>query len=247
MTNWVKATVVENICWHERLFSLRVKAPLDCFIAGQFTKLALEVGGERFTRAYSFVNSPDNSIHEFYYVTVEGGALSPQLALLSAGDSIDVAVQASGFFTLVEVPDGKELWLLSTGTAIGPYLSMLETPDLLQRFESIVLVHCVRHQQDLSYQAAIKSLENDYGNKLTYLPIVTRDAPQGMLSQRVPLAISNGELARRVQVALNPASSQVMICGNPAMVRDAKGALIELGFIKNLRRAPGNITVENYW
>ena len=66
-----------------------------------------------------------------------------------------------------------------------------------------------------------------------------------MLSQRVPLAISNGELAQRAQVALNPASSQVMICGNPAM--DAKDALIELGFIKNLRRAPGNITVENYW
>lgn len=247
MSNWIKGKVVENVRWHSRLFSLRIEAELAPFVAGQFTKLALEVEGKRLGRAYSFVNSPQQSIYEFYYVSVKEGGLSPRLAQLQAGDSVLVSEQPSGFFTLDEVPGGEELWLLATGTAIGPYLSMLNTGGLLQRFDAIVLVHCVRHLQDLSYQIAIENLLSQFGSRLVYLPIVTRERQQGMLSERVPLAISNGELSRYAKVRLAPESSQVMICGNPAMVKETKDVLLGQGFTKNLRRVPGNITVENYW
>ena len=247
MANWINAKVIENVQWHSRLFSLRIEADLLPFSAGQFTKLALEIDGARLARAYSFVNSPNEFIHEFYYVSVEDGGLSPLLANLAAGDSVLVSTQASGFFTMDDVPAGKELWLLSTGTAIGPYLSMLTTAGLMDRFESIVLVHCVRHLEDLNYRSEIADLVLKYQEKLVYLPIVTRESQPDMLSERVPALISRGLLAQTAQVDLSPDTSQVMICGNPEMVRATTEMLLSLGFSKNLRRAPGNITVENYW
>ena len=51
---------------------------------------------------------------------------------------------ATGFLTLDEVPVGRDLWLLSTGTAIGPFLSMLADGEAFARFENLVLVHGVR-------------------------------------------------------------------------------------------------------
>ena len=54
MADWVtgKVTKVQN--WTDALFSLTVHAPVLPFTAGQFTKLGLEIEGERVQRAYSY-------------------------------------------------------------------------------------------------------------------------------------------------------------------------------------------------
>ena len=48
-------------------------------------------------------------------------------------------------------------------------------------------------------------------------------------------------------VSLVAASSQVMICGNPEMVKDTRHVLEARGLKKNRRSDPGQITVEAYW
>lgn len=103
MADWVtgKVTKVQN--WTDALFSLTVHAPINPFTAGQFTKLGLEIDGERVQRAYSYVNAPDNPNLEFYLVTVPQGKLSPRLAALKPGDEVQVVSDASGFFVLDEV------------------------------------------------------------------------------------------------------------------------------------------------
>lgn len=97
MADWVtgKVTKVQN--WTDALFSLTVHAPINPFTAGQFTKLGLEIDGERVQRAYSYVNAPDNPNLEFYLVTVPQGKLSPRLAALKPGDEVQVVSDASGF------------------------------------------------------------------------------------------------------------------------------------------------------
>ncbi len=153
MADWVtgKVTKVQN--WTDALFSLTVHAPVLPFTAGQFTKLGLEIDGERVQRAYSYVNSPDNPDLEFYLVTVPDGKLSPRLAALKPGDEVQVVSEAAGFFVLDEVPDCETLWMLATGTAIGPYLSILQLGKDLDRFKNLVLVHAARYAADLSYYA----------------------------------------------------------------------------------------------
>src|SRR6185295_3891822 len=149
MPKWIEGTVVNQKRWTQNLFTLQVEAEVAAFEAGQFAKLALEVEGEMVARPYSFVNAPKERPHEFYYVLLPEGPLTQRLCRLEAGDAIFLAPRPSGFFVLSEVPDAANLWLLATGTGIGPFLSILKTEAPWQRFREVVLVHAVRHADEL--------------------------------------------------------------------------------------------------
>ena len=159
MADWVTGKVVNVEFWTDALFSLTVHAPVHPFTAGQFAKLGLEIDGERVQRAYSYVNAPGNPDLEFYLVTVPEGKLSPRLAALKPGDEVLIVSEAAGFFVLDEVPDCDTLWMLATGTAIGPYLSILQEGKGLERFTHLVLVHAVRYAADLSYLPLMLELQ----------------------------------------------------------------------------------------
>ena len=238
---WLTTKVVENRHWTDTLFSLRVEgAELD-FQAGQFVRIALDIGGQRVARAFSFVNPPHDPTLEFYGVIVPEGPLSPRLAKLRPGDSLYVAGNPAGFLVLREVPDAETLWLVSTGTGLAPFLSILRTETPWQRFKNIVVVHAVRHANELAYREVIR------GTRARYVSFVSREAAAGALSGRIPAAITDGRLEKAAGVALEPQTSHVMLCGNPQMLRDAQAALAARGMRKHRRRTPGHITVESFW
>jgi ferredoxin--NADP+ reductase len=246
MAQWLSGTVTDNLHWHANLFSIKLQTPAFDFTAGQFVRLALNTPDGRVQRAYSLVNSPGSSEQEFLVSTVAGGKLSPLLQQLKMGDTLEISQPASGFFVLDEVPDGDNLWLISSGTGIGPYLSMLGTHNLWQRFKHIVLVHSVRTIADLAYRELIQQYQHQYPGQLHYQPIVTREPMTGVPHQRLPQLIQSGELQAICKQPLTN-RSQVMLCGNPDMIKDVKTLLESMGLKKNLRREPGNITVEQYW
>ncbi|WP_137225637.1 ferredoxin--NADP reductase [Shewanella sp. MEBiC00475] len=248
---WTTGKVIERIDWNDKLFSLRIKADIEPFIAGQFIKLSQMRDDKRVARAYSLVNPPSTDYVEVLAVAVEDGQLSPDLKALKPGDNIEVSSKAAGFMTLEEVPhgalQGKHLWFLATGTAVGPFISMLATDVPWQRFEKVVLVYGVRLAEDLAYLETIKQFVKKYPQQFVFIPIVTReDYPDG-LSCRIPDGISSGLIEQKAGLEINAEHSQMMICGNPGMITDAQTALIDKGLAKNLRRAPGQITVEKYW
>ena len=243
---WLEGRVASQRRWTERLFSLMVEADIP-FEAGQFAKLALEVDGEMLARPYSFVNAPGERPNEFYYVTLPEGPLTQRLCRLGAGDRIWVAPRPAGFLALSEVPEGENLWLISTGTGIGPFLSMLRTEAPWKRFSQVVLVHAVRHAAELTHREVIGQLARARGEQLRTLFFVSGEAAAGALPGRVPAAIEEGRLENASDVVLSAEKSQVMICGNPEMVKDTITALAKRGMKKHRRRDPGHITVENYW
>lgn len=244
---FVAGTVVENKHWTENLYSIKVDAKINDFIPGQFGRLALDINGKKIARPYSFVNGPQEPFHEFYSILVPGGILSQHLYRLKADDQVWIAPSAAGFFTLNEVPAGENLWMLSTGTAIGPFLSILKTDAPWAQFKHIVLVHAVRYAKELTYKDTIKNFIKQYAEQFTMIPFVSRENTDFAIKNRVPATIESGELEEKTGIALNQKISQVMICGNPDMVRDTTETLKQRGFIKNRRRDPGNITTENYW
>jgi ferredoxin/flavodoxin---NADP+ reductase len=69
----------------------------------------------------------------------------------------------------------------------------------------------------------------------------------GALAGRIPAALRDGRLEAAAGLELAADSSQVMLCGNPDMLKDAAAALAERGLRKHRRRAPGHITVESFW
>jgi ferredoxin--NADP+ reductase len=137
--------------------------------------------------------------------------------------------------------------MLSTGTAIGPFLSILCTDEVWQRYERIVLVHAVRTAGELTYQDRIQAALAAHGDQLQYIPFVSREDTDFAIQGRIPVAIADGRLEARARLGLEAGNSQVMICGNPAMVNDTVTTLIARGMKKHRRRDPGQITTEQYW
>lgn len=251
MSKWVQGKVAGVRRWTDRLVSIEVEAPEVSFVAGQFGRLGLPAPPgskeEMVGRPYSFVNSPETSPHEFYFITLPDGPLSPRLAAMAPGDPIWLLENANGFFSVSEVPAAEVLWCLSTGTGLGPFLSILRTDEPWAKFGRIALVHAVRYANELTYRDTIAGIAAAHPGAFTCVRMVTREPHPDALAGRIPAAIRDGRLEARVGLALNAENSHVMLCGNPAMVDDVQEVLGERGMRRHRRKEPGQITVETYW
>lgn len=247
----IAGEVTKRVDWTDNVFTIWVKADIGPYKAGQFTKLALpDDEGEWAKRAYSMVSSHQLTPNEleFLIITDENGVLTPRLNKLSVGDEVYVGTTVSGFMTIDEIPDyAKDLWLLSTGTAVGPYLSILRESNALERYRKIVLVHAVRYKNELVYPELTQQLIHQYEGKLLHVPIISREQQPGVLSGRIPQLLLNGDIQSEAALDISPDYSWVYMCGNPDMVRDTAETLKALGLSKHLRRKPGQFSSENYW
>ena len=246
MSAWLAGRVLKNRPWSDTLFSLRVECSHLRFEAGQFVRIALDIGAERIARPFSFVNAPDDPIMEFYGVIVPEGPLSPRLARLAKGDALFVADNPSGFLVLSELPPAEDLWLVATGTGIAPFLSILRTETPWQRYRRVILVHGARHANELVYRDMIEEVGRNFPGRFSYVRFVSREKSPTALQGRIPAAIRDGRL-EAAGVPITPERSQFMLCGNPDMLKDVAAALAERGLRKHRRRAPGQITVESFW
>lgn len=237
--------------WAHNLFSFTMTRPAHFkFTAGQFARIGLMVNGELVVRAYSVVSSPFDENLEFFSIVVPDGAFTSNLQHLEIGDELYLDKSAYGYLTLAryQLPLAHDLWLLATGTGLAPFLSMLQDFETWTKYQHIHLIYSVRSTTELAYVDRIQEIAESFGEGHTgfkFVPIITRD-PNATLHDRLPVLIENGELEKVVGLSLNPATSHVMLCGNPQMVEDTKDALKQRGLTMN-RRGEGNIAVENYW
>lgn len=248
MAQWLDAKVVSRTDWNDHLFSLRFCcADFPQFKAGQFTKVGIEADGKIISRPYSLVNGPDEDELEIIAVPVEDGLLSPKLHTLQIGDSLKIMSPATGFLILDEVPKSRDLWLMATGTGVGPFLSILSTQQAWQSYENIILVYGARYERDLAYTPLIKTLTKQNTGKFHFVPIVSRESKAGRLQGHIPALLKSSCIQQQVGLDIHTDHSQVMLCGNPAMIEDALQTLSEMGLTKHLRRSSGQISLERYW
>tara|TARA_B100001996_G_scaffold6251_1_gene5304 strand:- start:1815 stop:2558 length:744 start_codon:yes stop_codon:yes gene_type:complete len=244
--NWIESEVIEHIRWTDSLSSIKFKANVLPYVAGQFTKVGLKINDDFISRPYSYVSSPNDDYLEIIYVHVPDGLLTPALHKLEAGDKLQVMEKASGFFVMDEVPNGKNLWMLATGTGLGVFISLLKTSQPWDRFEKIILVHGVRTKNELTYQKQIKKFEEDHPGKIKYIQTVTREKEPNCLNIRIPQGLETKKIQEQAKIEIT-LDSQVMICGNPDMINDTVTLLEKSGLERNRRSKPGNITLEKYW
>jgi ferredoxin--NADP+ reductase len=237
--------------WTPTLFSFTMTRPAYFkFTAGQFARIGLKVGEELVVRAYSVVSSPFDETLEFFSIVVPDGAFTSNLQHLKVGDELYLEKIPYGYLTLAryQQPLPHDLWLLATGTGLAPFLSMLQDFDTWSKYQKINLVYSVRTAAELAYVDRIQEIAETFGEGhvgFKFISIITRD-PSAQLHDRLPVLIENGELEKVAGIELSPATSHVMLCGNPEMVDDTKEALKRRGLTMN-RRGEGNIAVENYW
>lgn len=236
------------------LFTLRTtRDPGFRFRSGQFARLGVtKADGSIVWRAYSMVSSPYDEFLEFFSIVVPDGEFTSELSRLREGDSLLIDRQAFGYLTLDRFVDGRDLWMLSTGTGVAPFLSILQDFEVWEKFKRIILVYSVREARELAYRQLIAGLaERDYladtADKLLFLPTVTREQYPGALSGRITQLIENGELEQAAGLEMTPEHSRVMLCGNPQMIDDTRHLLKKRDMQLSLSRRPAQVAVENYW
>jgi ferredoxin--NADP+ reductase len=254
--------------WTDHLFSFRLtRSPGFRFLPGQFARLGLEKQNpdnpnetKMVWRAYSIVSASYDEYLEFYSIVVPDGEFTSELAKFKLGDTVYVEKMNYGFLTLDRFEGGKDLWLLSTGTGLAPFISILYELETWEKFEKIVLVHSVREEKELAYQDTIEGFRkheyfSEYAHKLHYIKTITREKPHSerhdsqdpVLSERITTALTNGNLEQAAGFSLDLERSRIMICGNPDMVDDTRHCLIDRGFAVSRRGTPAHMAVENYW
>lgn len=251
---FTRESITEIRTWTPTLFSFRcTRFSGFRFTAGQFARIGVRSGrGNTVWRAYSMVSSPYDEFLEFYSIVVPGGEFTSQLSQLQVGDEIMIEKQPQGFLTLDRFVDGRDLWMLATGTGVAPFLSILQDFEVWERFERIVLVFSVRTEAELTYRQWLQDLlAREYiaphAGRFTFIPVVTREQVPGCLQQRITSLLQSGELEQAAGLALTPEHSRLLVCGNPEMVDDTRKMLKQRDLQLSLTRRPGQVAVENYW
>ena len=237
--------------WTDRLFSFTTtRDPGLRFSNGHFTMIGLMVNNKPLLRAYSIV-SPNYEEHlEFLSIKVQDGPLTSRLQHIKVGDTLIVGKKPTGTLLIDYLLPGKNLYLMSTGTGLAPFLSIIRDPETYERFEKVILVHGVREVKELAYHDYLTQelpkhelLGEMVSDQMIYYPTVTREpfVHQG----RIPDLIENGQLAKDTGLPqLNPETDRVMLCGSPQMLNSIKTVLEGLHFTEGNTTTPGQFVIE---
>ena len=216
------------------------------FRPGQFMNLGLFLPSGFVSRSYSLASAPGQPL-EVLLACVNDGALTPALFELQEGGALSLDPKPQGFFTFDYVPPHRELWLLATGTGLGPFLSMLRSGQAFERAERVILVHGTRGPSELAHRSELEALLSERAGAFRYVPVLSRQFEGELLQGRLTQALESGELERRADTTITAESSHIMLCGNPSMIDDVIAQLTARGLKKHRQRAPGHITTEKYW
>jgi ferredoxin--NADP+ reductase len=247
MSNFNQESVLGVHHWTDNLFSFTTtRHPSFRFRNGEFTMIGLKVGEKPLLRAYSVASANYEDRLEFFSIKVPDGPLTSRLQHLKEGDEIIVSRKATGTLVIDNLEDGRNLYLIGTGTGLAPFLSVIKDPATYERFEKVVLLHGCRRVAELAYGEMItEKLPNDdligelVRNQLIYYPTVTRDPFRNR--GRITDLIASGKLFSDAGLAqLAPEHDRVMICGSPALVHDTRVLLSGKGLSKAITASPAS-------
>ena len=248
---WTVEQVLAIHAWTPTLLTFRTTRPAGFrFTAGHYTRLGLGADDAVVWRPYSMASAPQDEFLEFIAVLVPGGAFSAQLQQLRVGDSLRVDKASYGFLTVNQLAPGKDLWLLASGTGLGPFVSILRDAAVWQDYARLILVHSVRQSAELAWRDEIAALPDKHRGapaRLSYIPVVTREPGATALAARIPLLLADGRLEATADSPLSIADSRLMVCGNPDLARELREFLGARGYATNRRGVPGQMAFEKYW
>jgi ferredoxin/flavodoxin---NADP+ reductase len=237
--------------WTDTLFSFRATRNTGFrFQNGQFAMLGLEVDGRPLMRAYSMASANHEEELEFFSIKVADGPLTSRLQKIREGDTILVGRKATGTLITDNLIAGERLLLLSTGTGLAPFASLIKDPDVYDRFGTIVLVHGCRQVSELAYgeQLVAKLREDELfgpllADKLIYYPTVTREPFRNR--GRITDLIASKQLFDDIGLPpLDVATDRIMMCGSPAMLEELKQMFEQRGFAEGNHSEPGHFVIE---
>ncbi|WP_395448754.1 ferredoxin--NADP reductase [Aminobacter sp. UC22_36] len=244
-------TVVSVKHYTDCLFAFRITRPQSLrFRSGEFVMIGLPNAEKPVYRAYSVASPSWDDEIEFFSIKVPDGPLTSELQKIEPGDTVLMRQKSTGTLVLDALTPGKRLFMISTGTGIAPFASLLRDPDTYERYEHVVLTHTCRDVAELTYgQELVANLESDpligelTHGRVTLYNSTTREESERM--GRITALISSGKFYSDLGIdKLDPETDRIMICGSMHMLKDVKELAESLGFVEGSLHEPGTFVVE---
>jgi ferredoxin--NADP+ reductase len=244
--------VTDVVHWNDTLFSFKTTRSQGLrFRNGEFIMIGLEIDGKNIMRAYSIASANHEEHLEFFSIKVPDGVLTSRLRHLNVGDEVLIGSKPTGTLVIDDLRDGRNLYLIGTGTGLAPFLSIIKDPETYARFDKVVLFHGVRFVNEVAYHKllSVELAEHEYlgemvSEKLIYYPCVTREEYQNQ--GRITDLMTSGKLYRDIGLPeIDPKLDRVMLCGSPSMLKETCAILDDLGFEESRRKGvQGDYVVE---
>jgi ferredoxin--NADP+ reductase len=244
-------SVVSVKHYTDRLFSFRITRPQSLrFRSGEFVMIGLPNAEKPVFRAYSVASPAWDEELEFFSIKVPDGPLTSELQKIRPGDTILMRQKATGTLIHDALTPAKRLFMISTGTGIAPFASLLRDPDTYDKFEQVFLTHTCRDNAELVYgKELVAGLAEDpligefTQGRVALYSTTTREESSHM--GRITALISSGKFYDDLGIsALNAETDRVMICGSMHMLKDVKELCETLGFKEGSVSHPGDFVVE---
>jgi ferredoxin--NADP+ reductase len=251
MTEINRERVIDVHHWSDTLFTIKTTRDRSLrFRNGEFAMMGLEVEGKPLLRAFSMASANYEDHLEFYSIKVQQGPLTSRLQHIKQGDQLLVSKKPTGTLLWDRLKPGRRLYLLSTGTGLAPFLSIIKDPEVYENFDKVILVHGCRYINELTYQRLLthELKHNEYfgesvREKLIYYPAVTREPFKNY--GRITSLLKSGRLMEDIGMPkLNPDDDRFMLCGSPAMLNSLTAILDDLGFSETRRDDIGEYVIE---
>lgn len=237
--------------WNESLFSFKTTRDRGLkFENGHFVMVGLEVEGRPLMRAYSIASANYEEELEFFSIKVPDGPLTSKLQDIQVGDEVLVSSKPTGTLIADHLLPGKNLYLISTGTGLAPFMSIIQDPEIYERYEKVILTHGVRHTEDLAYRQFIEEElpKNEYfgeavQEQLIYYPTVTREPFRNR--GRITNLMDSGTTFDTIGLPKpNLEDDRFMICGGPSMLKEACELLDGWGFEESRHGRQAHYVIE---
>lgn len=244
-------TVVSVKHYTDRLFSFRITRPQSLrFRSGEFVMIGLPNAEKPVFRAYSIASPSWDDELEFFSIKVPDGPLTSELQKIEIGDTVLMRQKSTGTLVVDALTPAKRLFMISTGTGIAPFASLLRDPDTYEKFEQVILTHTCRDNAELTYgQELVAALEDDpligelTGGRVTLYNSTTRETFERM--GRITALIGSGKFYTDLGIdRLNPETDRIMICGSMHMLKDVKELAESHGFQEGSLHHPASFVVE---
>ncbi len=235
----------------DRLFAFTCERPAAFrFRSGEFVMIGLMNGERPLLRAYSIASPAWDDTLAFYSIKVPDGPLTSRLQNIQPGDEVLIGRKPTGTLVLDALTPGKRLFLVSTGTGIAPFASLIREPETYERYDEVILTHTCRTGRELDYgreivaAAVADPLVGELAAaQLRHVTTLTREPH--VIKGRITTLLASGALFEVLRAPkLDPATDRIMICGSVPVLNDMKALSLEAGFIEGSNHEPGSFVIE---